>query len=513
MQFNTDLYENILAVTPEILVVLLGALVLGMDLYSSESRRGQVGYVAGIGMLFIALINVIIPIPQVTDGNLGNQLVLGGMLRHDEFTAIFRTMVYVAAGLTCLIAIGDHRLRYKGEFYLVVMVASLGAGLMGGASDLIMVFVSLETLSILLYSLAGFIRPSEDAQAASRSAESGMKYFLLGSFASGFTLYGFSLIFGFTGETNLYAIGQSFANGALSEPPLIVALLMVLVGFGFKISAVPFHFWTPDVYEGSPTAMTAYVSVASKAASFALLLRFLLAVFPPSELLPGGTSYADLWVPVMVILSIITMTVGNLLALYQKNIKRLLAYSSIAQAGYTLMGVAAISTTEGGSGASAVAYYMFMYVLTNILAFGCIIIITNATGSEEIVDMAGLGRRNRWLAIFMTIALLSLAGIPPGAGFAGKAFLFLASVDSGLVALAIIAFVNSIVALYYYLVVIKVMFVDGDPDDYTEIRMSNHYFTTLLLITIGVIFMGTVAIPLILPWANEAGLSLFTLIG
>jgi NADH:ubiquinone oxidoreductase subunit 2 (subunit N) len=259
--------------------------------------------------------------------------------------------------------------------------------------------------------------------------------------------------------------------------------------------------------------MTAYVSVASKAASFALLVRFLLAVFPPAELLPSGTSYADLWVPVVVMLSIVTMTLGNVLALYQKNIKRMLAYSSIAQAGYTLMGVAAISTTEGGAGASAVAYYMFMYVLTNILAFGCVIVFTNATGSENIADMAGLGRRNRWLAIFMAVALLSLAGIPPAAGFWGKFYLFLATVDAGLVALAVIAFLNSIVALYYYLVVIKVMFFDGDKSDESEIAWSGTYRFALALTAFGVVAMGTVAIQAFLGWADEAGLNLFIRIG
>jgi NADH-quinone oxidoreductase subunit N len=506
MVLNTDLLDNLLAVLPEILLVILGVWVLAVDLRAFGLRREQAGYWASVGLLVIAAVNIAL---APTKDTIQEQLVLGGMLRHDEFTQIFRTMVYIAAALTCLIAQGDTRLRYKGEFYLIIIVASIGAGLMGGASDLVMVFVALETLSILLYALAGFGR-EEAGEVALRSSESGLKYFLLGSFASAFLLYGFSLIYGFTGHTNLYEIGKTLSDGKLTDPPIIVALLMMTVGFAFKISAVPFHFWTPDVYEGAPTPMSAYVSVASKAASFALLLRFLLAVFPPSEFVSGAAvNYSELWVPVLSIMAVVTMTLGNFLALVQSNMKRLLAYSSIAQAGYALIGVAAISTTEGGDGAASVAYYMFMYVLTNILAFGCIIVFVNATGSENIKDMAGLGRRNLWLGIFMSVALLSLGGIPPAAGFIGKLLLFRAAIDAGLIWLAVIGVINAIVALYYYLVIIKVMFFDATPDEHKPIPMQINYAWALGLSTVGVIAMGTFLAQVIISWAAEAGLQLF----
>jgi NADH-quinone oxidoreductase subunit N len=501
MVFNTDLTENILAVLPEIALVILAAIVLFIDLYSPESRRHQAGYWAGIGMIGVALLTPLIPLPG---NSLDEQLVLGGMLRQDEFTQIFRVMIYLAAGLCCLLAVGDNRLRYKGEFYLILIVASIGGGLMGGAGDLIMVFVGLETLSISLYVLAGFARNDD------RSAEAGMKYFLLGAFSTAFMLYGLSLLYGFTGQTNLYEIGRILSEGALTDPPIILALLLVLVGFGFKISIVPFHFWTPDVYEGAPTPMTAYVSVASKAASFALLLRFLLAIFPPSEILVGANvEYSDLWVPLITLFAIITMTLGNLLALVQKNIKRMLAYSSIAQAGYTLIGVAAIATTESGDGAASVAFYMFMYVLTNILAFGCVLVFANATGSENIADMAGLGRRNLWLALMLAIALLSLSGIPPAAGFIGKFLLFRAAVDAGLIWLAAIAVINSIIGLYYYLVVVKVMFFDPSADEDREIPMSVTYGWALGISTLGVVLLGTVLAPVVINWASDAGINLF----
>jgi len=507
MVYNTDLTVNVLAILPEILLVLLGILVLGLDLYSPESRRREIGYWAGFGLLAVAFINAILPVPS---GGLREQLVLGGMLRHDDFTAIFRTMVYIAAGLTSLIAMGDDRLRYKGEFYMLIIVASIGGGLLGGASDLIMIFVALETLSVLLYALAGFVRDIPDEELSKRSAESGLKYFLLGAFASSFTLYGFSLLFGFSGHTNVYEIGRVLSAGGLTDPPIIVALLMVMVGFGFKISAVPFHFWTPDVYEGAPTSMTAYVSVASKAASFAILLRFLLTIFPPEQLMPGAAvDYSQLWVPLIAVLAVVTMTLGNLLALVQTNIKRMLAYSSIAQAGYTLIGVAAIATTDSGDGAASVAFYMFMYVLTNILAFGCVIVFANATGSENIADMAGLGRRNLLLALLMVVAILSLGGIPPAAGFIGKFLLFRAAVDAGLIWLAMIGVINSIIALYYYLVVIKVMFFDGSDEEQAPINMSYNYTLGLSLSALGVVLLGTVAAQVVINWAADAGLSLF----
>ena len=276
------------------------------------------------------------------------------------------------------------------------------------------------------------------------------------------------LLYGFTGKTNLYELGRLIASGDLNDPPVLVALVLVLVGFGFKISAVPFHFWTPDVYEGAPTPITALLSTASKAASFGLLLRFLLAVFPPSDLLGAVESvrdYSEFWVQLAAVLAVVTMVLGNVLALVQSNIKRLLAYSTIAHAGYILIGVAAISTDKSGEGAAAVAFYLFIYVLTNMLAFATMIIFTNATGSEQIRDLAGMSRRNPWLGLAMTLALLSLGGIPPAAGFVGKFLLFRAAVDAGLVWLALVGVVTVIISLYYYLVIVKVMYMEDSPTD------------------------------------------------
>ena len=516
MQFSNDDTRGFLAILPEILMTILVLIVIYMDLFLPASRRKSVGYMAGVGMLVIGgLAWLLVP----GDGlKVSQQLVLGGMVRSDDLAKIFKVMVALVGGLTCLMGMGDNRLRYKGEFYALIIIATMGASLLSSAADLVMVFISLETLSISLYVLSGFVRrpethdPAQEAF-ASRSAESGLKYFLFGAFTSAFLLYGLSLLYGFSGgHTNIYRIGEALASGRQDDAPIILALMMVAVGFGFKISAVPFHFWTPDVYEGSPTPVTSFISVVSKAASFAVLTRFLLAVFPPAQLVTEQIkNYSEIWVQLLSILAVITMTLGNIVALSQRNIKRLIAYSSIAQAGYTLMGVAAIATTKSGDGAAAVAYYMFMYVFTNTLFFASIILFTNATGSETIADMAGLSRRNPWLAMGITIALLSLAGIPPTAGFVGKFLLFRAAVDSGLTWLAIIGVLNSIIALYYYLVVIKVIYVDRGPDDEKPIDMPAPYGFVMAASTVAVVLLGTFLISPIVDWATEAGLDLFRL--
>jgi NADH-quinone oxidoreductase subunit N len=501
---NADSAANVLAILPEILLTALAAVVILLDVFWPASRRREIGLLAAIGLAGIALIAWLIPVPAPD-----KQLVLGGMFRHDFLSQLFVVVTLVGAAITCLIAMDVPGIGRSGEFYAVILVATLGACLVSGAADLIMVFLSLETLSISLYILAGFLRGN------ARSSEAGMKYFLFGAFTSTIMLYGMSLLYGFTGQTNLYAIGDKLRtmqflgadntiNAALALP-ILLSMVLIVVGFGFKVSAVPFHFWAPDVYEGAPTPVTAYISVASKAASFALLTRFFIIVFQ-------GDVTTRFWVQLIAVLATVTMTVGNLLALPQRNIKRLIAYSSIAQAGYALVGVAAIAAqpgTEPGSGAAAVGFYMAMYVLTNLAAFGVIILFANATGSETIADFAGLSRRNIRLALAMTIALLSLGGIPPTAGFIGKFFLFRAAVDANLTWLAVVGVLNSIVALYYYLVIVKVMFVDRSEDENKPIPASQPYVWALAISCGLVVLMGTVLATPIYDWAAAAARGLF----
>lgn len=495
-QFN--FLQSLPSIAPEVGLVIMAIVVLALDLYLPESQRRNIAIVSFIGLAALAIT------PLAWAPPVEGQLVWGGMMRHDVLSQIFKVMVLLAGAITCLMSIGVKGIGRKGEFYLIIIVSTLGGCLMSGAADLIMVFLALETVSIPLYILAAFKR--DDV----RSSESGMKYFLFGSFASAILLYGLSLIYGYSGQTNLYRIAEFLGSSDFANNPVPVlgAMVLILVGFGFKISAVPFHFWTPDVYEGAPTPVTAFVSVASKAASFALLVRFFIAVFPV-DLAIGGQEIQGFWVQLVAALSLVTMTLGNVLALSQRNIKRLLAYSSIAQAGYTLMGVAAIQS-QTDQGVAAVGFYMFMYTFTNLLAFAVIIIFSEATGSETIADLAGLNRRNPWLALAMTVGLLSLGGIPPAAGFFGKFYLFQAAVEANLVWLAIAGVLNAIVALYYYLVVIKVMYVDRSEDDDKPIPMSPAYAWVLGVTTLVVIILGTVGAQVVFDWAARGATSLFS---
>ena len=489
-----DLWAQLPSVLPELGLTALAVIVLFADLYGSLATRRNVVYFSAAGMALLAITPLIwTPDPALFETG---ALLWGGMINYDPLAQIFKVMLLLAGAVTCLMALGDKGVGNKGEFYLIVIVATLGGMLMASASDLILVFVALETLSIPLYMLASFRRGDP------RSAEGGMKYFLYGAFASAIMLFGFSLLYGFAGTTNLDGIaavmGAGFDDGLLA---VITALVMVIVGFGFKLSAVPFHFWTPDVYEGAPTPVTAFVSVSSKAASFALLLRFMTAVFP-ADMIIGGVLLQDFWVNLIVVISIVTMTLGNVIALRQSNIKRLLAYSSIAQAGYTLIGVAALGGMQDSLAVASVSFYMFMYIFTNLLVFGAVILFIAVTGKEEIRDLAGLNRRSPWLALFMTVGLLSLGGIPPAAGFFGKFFLFQAAVNANLVGLALIAVTNAIIALYYYLVVIKVMYVDVGPDDDVAIGIPRVYGWSLGITALAVILLGTIAVTPVFDWAR-----------
>ena len=494
-----DLWAQLPSVLPEIGLTALAIAVLFADCYGSQAARRNVVYISAVAMALLALVPLIwLPDPALYENG---ALLWGGMVNYDPLAQIFKVMLLLGGAVTCLLAAGDKGVGDKGEFYLIVIIATLGGMMMSSASDLILVFVALETLSIPLYMLASFRRGDQ------RSAESGMKYFLYGAFASAIMLFGFSLLYGFTGTTNLAAIADALNSLGDGLVAVMAALVMVVVGFGFKIGAVPFHFWTPDVYEGAPTPVTAFVSVSSKAASFALLLRFMTAVFP-ADLVIAGVIIQDFWINLLVVVSIISMSLGNIVALRQTNIKRLLAYSSIAQAGYTLIGVAALQGADAGLAVASVSFYMFMYIFTNLLVFGGAILFIAKTDTEEIGDLAGLNRRSPWLALFMTIGLLSLGGIPPTAGFFGKFFLFQAAVNANLIGLALIAVTNAIIALYYYLVVIKVMYVDVGPDDDVAIGIPRVYGWSLGITALVVILLGTIAVTPIYNWAilGAAGL-------
>jgi NADH-quinone oxidoreductase subunit N len=471
--FNLASLINIL---PEILLLLLAAVVMVVDVFLPRERKKTLGIINVVGLVIILGVAIVWR-PET-------ELALGGMIRSDLTALAFRVMFIVAAAVVSLISMDFDHLEQDGEYYALVVIAALGLGLMAAANDLVMLYVAMELTSITQYLLVGYLRHT------TRSVEAGMKYFLFGAVTSTVMLYGLSLLYGFTGQTSFSAVAAGLAG--VDGPPVLVAIILIAVGFGFKVAAVPFHFCTLDVYEGAPTPITAYISVASKAAGFAVLVRVFNVVFP----VPFQHSQ---WVNLVETLSIVTMTLGNVLAIPQRNIKRMLAYSSIAQAGYVLIGVAAASRL----GVAAAIFYLGAYVLTNLSAFTVVILVTNKTGSDEIKDFAALGRRSPYLSLLMLLALLSLAGVPPLAGFFGKFYVFQAAVGAGLVRLAIIGVLNAIIGLYYYLVIVRVMFVDRTerPEDEEDPVLVPTASRWALGVTIfGVLFLGIFATP----WYNVA---------
>jgi len=393
------------------------------------------------------------------------------------------------AAITSLFAMEIKQVSNQGEFYLLLLVSTIGMSFMAISADLIMLYLAIETTSIPLYILAGFLKTDN------KSTESGFKYLLFGAMTSAIMLYGFSLLFGFAGTTNIYELSQGFMAGNLSQGLIVGALLLVLVGFGFKISMVPFHFWAPDVYEGAPTPVAGYLSTASKAAGFAVLMRVLIAAFP---------MVAPAWVMIIAVVSVASMTIGNAIALAQKNIKRLLAYSSIAHAGYALIGIATVSVL----GTTASIFYLMVYVITNLAAFGIVAAFSRVSGSDEISDYAALSRRAPWLGLAMLITFLSLAGMPPFGGFVAKVFVFAAAVKSDMVWLAIVGILNAIVGLYYYLIVLKVVYLYRSEDEDKPVPVTRPYVLALGILIIGIILAGTIFGPLYF-WSDTATAALF----
>ncbi|RMG97685.1 MAG: NADH-quinone oxidoreductase subunit N [Chloroflexi bacterium] len=492
----------VLALAPEISLLVLLIIVLIYDRLIKPEERRQIGLVSAWGATVILLLTLGLWLfgnePNV-QASLRDSLIWGGMLRHDLITLVFRVMFLVALIVTSLISMDVEKLQ-RGEYFALLITATVGFSLMASASDLIMLYIGLETASISSYVLAGFL--TKDM----RSPEAGMKYFVYGAFATGVMLYGLSLLYGITTQTNLYVIG-SILTGAQAIPVeanavLLLSAAMIVVGFGFKIAAVPFHFWTPDVYEGSPTPFTAFVSTASKAAGFAVFIR----VFTAGAL--GTPNPSREWWAMLVAMCIVTMTLGNLAAIYQKNIKRLLAYSSIAQAGYAMIGL--VTFTPDGSGAAM--FYLLMYVFTNIAAFGVIILVSNITGSEDLDDFRGLSRRSPYLAMIMLVALLSLGGIPPTAGFLGKFYLFRAAVNAGLWGLALIGILNAFVALYYYLSIVKYMYLYRSEEEHISIPVSRAAQVGLAFSTFFVLLLGVYSGPAF-EWTLNAANAFYALIG
>ena len=475
----------ILPILPEVLLLALGVLILVIDPFIKQgvNRRLFLGMFAAVGLLVTLTLSLVFARPA------DPSLVFGGMLRFDWLGFLFKMFFLFATAVTALFFMDTDVLNQRAEAYLLLLAAAIGMCLMASSADLVMLYLAIETTSIPLYILAGFLTGDE------KSTESGFKYLLFGALTSAVLLYGFSLIYGFAGTTSVYELGIHFSN---FDVLAVGVTFLVLAGLAFKVSLFPFHFWAPDVYEGSPTAVAGFLSTASKAAGFAVILRLFTAVFPVVS--------AD-WSLILAVLATLTMTVGNLIALAQKNVKRLLAYSSIAHAGYAMIGVVAFSQM----GVASAVFYLIAYILTNLLAFGIVGVVGRVTGSDDVSAYNGLGRRNAPLALAALVAFLSLAGMPPFGGFVAKFFVFAAAVQSGWIWLAVVGVLNSIVGLYYYLNILKYIYLyrmENQDEDQHPIPMSRPVVLALVVLVAGVLLIGTV----FGPWfgfANHAAINLF----
>jgi NADH-quinone oxidoreductase subunit N len=413
-------------------LVLLGGAFAALTLDFFVKQKKVVGQFA---LLVIVLALCLSKVP-------GEPLSLFfGMFELDKFTHFFRLIALAAVAVTILISLGYSPIqkRYAGEFYSLFLFMAFALILVAAANHLLMIFLAVEFVSLISYLLVGFLKNDP------KSKEAAIKYLLFGSVCSGVMLYGMSLLYGAAGTLELPAIGNALAHAPF-KPLAITAVLFFFTGLGFKISMAPFHMWAPDVYEGAPTPVTAFLTVAPKALGFAVLIRVLDMIF---------WNFYSVWSPVLVILSILTMTIGNITAVSQSNIKRFLAYSSIAQAGYILMGLAVFSLLGRG----AILIYLVAYLLTNLGAFAVVLFVGGETRSDSLDSYAGLSKRSPTAAAMLTIFLLSLAGLPPLAGFIGKYYVFAAAIQANFITLTIVAAINSVVAAYYYFRIIRLMYL------------------------------------------------------
>ena len=399
---------------------------------------------AGIGFLVLATLLAALIAVLLSFGE--NHFSFGGALVTDDYAALFEMIILIAAALTIAMSLqyaADAQLA-GAEYYGLILFAVLGMMLMATAGDLIIVFLGLETMSIAIYPLVGLLRRE------ARSSEAAMKYFLLGAFSTGFLLYGIALIYGATGTIRLEPIRAALTVNHATSFYLLPGIGLMLIGFGFKVAAVPFHMWTPDAYEGAPTPVTAFMAVGVKLAAFAAFIRIFMVYLAP---------VSAQWTAILWIIAALTMTFGNLVALVQTNIKRMLAYSAIAHAGYVIVGMAAAPAHAAGG---ALLYYLLAYALTSLGAFAIVIALERAGAAPTLIaDYRGLAREHPGLAAAMTLFMLSLAGVPPLAGFVGKFYIFSAALDAGLVWLVIIAVLNSVISAYYYIGVIVAMYMQG----------------------------------------------------
>lgn len=450
---------------PELWVGVLALVLMALDLKWGGLQARRLGAIAALGLL------PLLPILAWLSG-LGTQEILGGMYRIDGLALFFKGIFIATAVLVLLMSREqtDILRKAQSEYYLLLLLALLGMLLAASSADFLMLFVSLELIAISFYVLTSFAKQS------TLSLEAGMKYLILGSLASALLLYGIAFIYGATGTTQFLKIRAALASSPLLPAPLFLGLLLVLAGILFKSAAVPFHLWVPDVYQGAPTPTTAFLSVGSKAAGFLVALRVLLELFPRQ---------AAQWSPLVAWIAGLTILYGNLGAIPQKNIKRLLGYSSVGHAGYLLIGIASGSLL----GAAAVNFYLASYLVTNLAVFLVVSQFSRYANSDEICAYAGLSRRSPFLAAAMFLGLLSLAGVPPLSGFFGKFLLLLSAIWEGYLALAVVGAAAVVISLYYYLLIVKTMYVDK-PEEASPIPVSLSVRAALWFCMAGMVGIG-----------------------
>ena len=461
---------NFAAIMPETILSVFAMVLLLVNVFVPSEQKAYLGYLSLIGML-ISFYFVVIGWGNPQEG-------FNGSVLQDNFALFFKGIVLISGAMSILIS--DQYLKREGcnwgEIYPLILFATVGMMLMASGTDLMTIFLGLELLSVSLYVLAGFNRGNV------RSNEAGLKYFLLGAFSTGFLLYGMALVYGATGTTKISLIANYIAQNAsiTSNLMLLVGMLLMGIGFSFKIAAAPFHMWTPDVYEGAPTPMTAFMSVGPKAAGFAAFVRVFVIALPAFR-----TDWSDLlW-----ILAVLTMTVGNITALYQNNIKRMLAYSSIAHAGYVLVGF----TAGNAVGTAGIMFYMLSYAFMNIGAFAIIVLVgKKGEANNNVSDYTGFGFKHPLLAVCMSIFLFSLAGIPPAAGFIGKFYLFSGAIQAGYIWLVIIGVLNSAASVYYYLRVMVYMYMKEPEEEFDWLQVTPGIALCLIIAVAGVLVPGVI---------------------
>ena len=470
---------------PEIILTILIIAVIIYDLLIDKSKSGNTGWLLSFGLLVVSF-------SIWKQGNITTSLFTDAVVL-DPFSSFFKQIIILATILVSIVSLySDELTKYrKGEFFTLLGIITFGLFLMVSAVDLIILYISIEIVSIMSFVLAGYLKEN------TFSNEASLKYVLYGALSSGIMLFGLSYIFGLTGSTNYFQIQNAISQlDSSANTALLLSTIMILAGFGYKVSAVPFHFWTPDVYQGAPTTITAYLSIAPKAGAFAMMIRFFNQVFSDGGALSGMdvVSASNIpWASILSLLAVITMTLGNLVALQQNNIKRMLAYSSVAHAGYMLLAMPVMSSES----IYAIMIYLVMYLFMNLGAFFIVIFVKNKTGGETFEDYKGLGWEIPIVGICMTIFMVSLTGLPPTAGFIGKFYIFASLIKGGssFYWLVFAGAINSVISLYYYLKVVKVMFLDGEKKD-VILQPELPMFTMLMVTVIPSMLLGIYWSPL-----------------